>query len=169
MSDDHEDGHKVILPIHESEEEDSDISLDPELDEESGEEAPMSDDSEPHHLYLCQRCGAYDEDLIQWGSDEECFVCVGCHCCQECGANEPELIDHGNGQGYICIQCAERNDRMAMQQEDINANHEHANRAEVDDLMQQSANPHNPDPDATQWGVDHVSQGGPTSFMDMEK
>lgn len=170
MSDDNEAGHKVILPIHESDEE-SDLSLDPAVEDESCEEESISDD-DPHPLDICQRCGASDRDLVQWGSDEECFVCVDCHCCEECGSNQPELIDFDNGQGYICIECATRADRIAMQDADVNVNdagHDQADNAEVNSFMQQSGNPYNSDPEATQWGVPSVGQGGPTSFMDVEQ
>ena len=82
-----------------SDQEDSDVSLDPSIHDSvpdgPDDDADMSDD----HLLVCELCGAADVDLTEWG--DECWVCIACLSCGICGSYA--LVER-NG-GYLCGLC----------------------------------------------------------------
>lgn len=178
MANDGEPTPTPILPILEDID-DSDLSLDPSLpdshDDDSDDDAGMSEPDDPPYR-VCERCGADDEELVEWGDD--CYVCILCHACQLCGASEPELVDHGDGL-FICIHCYEKArsdtclDSKASNDEAVDGDNpaDNANHARQHTAAQLAftGNPVNPDPEATQWGVQiHVDATGPTDFGFME-
>ena len=151
---------KIILPIHESDldesEEESDMEYDPvvESDIDANDDGVHGDLAPGEY---CERCGAVDQDLVLWGSDEE-VICTDCHNCEECGVNATELIDWGNGMGYICVDCAEREGLVRNRDQGAIAasSESHA-----------TGNTSNPDDETTQLGVSAASQdGSPTLPID---